>query len=119
MKLPQISARSGWTSATALLGSRAAPLRKANTKLPSMVRAGGGGAGGNGTSAARSAASTVWSDSPSAVPGPQSTRSARIASMHWPKVAARTATPVDTIATSVTPGIACTAARFRTPRTVP
>ena len=33
--------------------------------------------------------------------------------MHWPKVRARTATPVSTMATSVTPGIALTAARLR------
>ena len=39
--------------------------------------------------------------------------------MHWPKVAPRTATPVDTVTTSVIPGIALTAARLATDRTVP
>ena len=36
--------------------------------------------------------------------------------MHWPKVWARTATPVGMMATSVTPGIASTAAMLRTDR---
>ena len=43
--------------------------------------------------------------------GFQVTLIARIASMHWPNVSARTATPVSTSATSVTPGIARTAGR--------
>ena len=42
------------------------------------------------------------------MPGPQDTSRARTASMHWPNVRARTATPVATMATSVTPGIART-----------
>ena len=70
-------------------------------------------------------ASTWASDLPSTEPGPQLTFSARIASMHWPNVWARTATPPATycvcgmITTSVTPGIALTAARLRTARRVP
>jgi hypothetical protein len=39
--------------------------------------------------------------------------------MHWPKVLARTAMPVSTCATCVTPGIASTAALFLTDLGVP
>ncbi len=39
--------------------------------------------------------------------------------MHCPNVAPRTATPVETIATSVMPGMALTAARFDTDFGVP
>lgn len=39
--------------------------------------------------------------------------------MHCPKVRPRTATPVETTATSVMPGMACTAATFCTETTVP
>ena len=67
----------------------------------------------SGSSALRRLASTVASDSPSTGPLFQSTSSARIASMHWPNVLARTATPVSTMATSVTPGIALTSAALR------
>ena len=52
------------------------------------------------------------SDSPATGPAAHSTRIARIASMHCPKVSARTATPVSTIAMSWTPGSPDTWARL-------
>ena len=84
-------------------------------------------AGARASAAARRpcrSASTSASDLPSTVPAPQSTSSARTASMHCPNVAARTATPparivCAMIATSVTPGIALTAAAFWTDARVP
>ena len=84
-----------------------------------VVASAGSGGTASGISAALIALSTSASDSPSTVPGPQVTVSARTASMHWPKVWPRTATPVEMTATSVIPGIALTAARFATDRTVP
>ena len=39
--------------------------------------------------------------------------------MHWPKVRARTATPVEIVTTSVTPGIVRTSSALATERTVP
>lgn len=116
----QISARSDRTSATAQSGSRPAGLAKWNVKSPSTVSAGMGSAGtASGSSARRSSRSTVSSDLPSAVPGPQSTRRARTPSMHCPNVSPHTATPVGITTTSVIPGIANTSAAFRTPRAVP
>ncbi|WP_440902101.1 hypothetical protein, partial [Actinosynnema sp.] len=65
------------------------------------------------------AAITAASDRAPTGPGRHVTRSARTASTHCPKVCARTATPVDTTATSVTPGIARTCARLSTVDTRP
>lgn len=116
----QISAESARTSAIAQLVSRAALLAKwkVNRASTALVSSGSGGTT-RGSSALRSFARTVASEAPSAVPGPQSTRRARTASMHWPKVRPRTATPVETVTTSVTPGMARTSARLATERTVP
>ena len=102
------------TSATAAYGSSAALLLNMKVKSASTVFASAGTFGtASGISALRSFASTVASDSPSTLPLFQSTSSARTASMHWPKVRAPTATPVGSIATWLTPGIARTAALFR------
>ena len=56
---------------------------------------------------------------PTTVPGFHSTSRARTASMHCPKVFARTATPVGMIATWVTPGIDATSPWLRTDFAVP
>ena len=61
----------------------------------------------------------VASLSPATGPSAHSTSSARTASMHWPNVSARTATPVLTVATWVTPGICSTASWLRTRTGVP
>jgi hypothetical protein len=110
----QISAEPDRTSATAQLGSRAELLRKWNVNAASRVFASGSTFGtASGISAAFSSLSTEASSAPGTEPSFQSTRSARTASMHWPNVRARTATPVETFATWVTPGIASTSARLR------
>ena len=101
----QTSARSLRTSAMAAYGSSAALLRNMNVKSVSTVCARIGTFGTTiGSSPPRSLDSTVLSDSPATGPGFQSTLMARMASMHCPKVVARTATPVSTTATWVTPG---------------
>jgi hypothetical protein len=116
----QISALPGRTSAIAQLVSSGELLAKANVNFASSVLVRIGTAGtAIGGSAFSSSCSTVSSDLPSSVPGPQVTSRARTASMHCPNVAPRTATPVDTIATSVMPGMASTADRLLTDRTVP
>ena len=63
--------------------------------------------------------STVSSDSASLGPGPQSTWRALTASMHWPNVSPRTATPLAMGTTSVMPGIAWTTSRLLTLPTLP
>lgn len=117
-RLDQISARPSRTSAMALSGSSG--LLLANAKMNSassfFVRTGGTIIGGV---AALSFRSTESSDSPSTSPGPQSTSNSRSASMHWPNVSPRTATPCFSVATSVMPGIRRTASALRTVRTVP
>jgi hypothetical protein len=72
-----------------------------------------------GSSAAFSCARIDSSSSPATVPGFQSTRSAFTPSIACPKVRARTATPVETTSTSVTPGMSRTSSRFRTRSGVP
>ncbi len=64
-----------------------------NTSSSEVAR---GIAGVSGSSAACRSASTLASVLPSTEPGAQLTFSARIASMHWPNVCARTATPPGT-----------------------
>src|SRR4051794_3541397 len=119
-RLDQISARLAFTSAMAQFVSSGLLLANAKVKRWSMVLASSGSDGAAiGSSAATSSASTSASDLVSSVPGPHTTESASTASMHWPNVAARTATPVGTTATSVTPGMARTAAAFATLITVP
>ncbi len=118
----QIRAPSSRTSAMAAYGSRAALLRNMNSqstskvRLPTTGRSGSCEIGVKGTSARRTPARMVSSDSPSTGPGFQSTFIARIASMHWPKVRARTATPVETTAMPLTPGIRATWLRLRSRR---
>ena len=70
------------------------------------------GTGAIGSSAPLSSASMSASDCPATGPAAHSTRIARTASMHWPKVSARTATPVSTTAMVRTPGIAATTSRL-------
>lgn len=118
LRLAQISARSERTSAIALSGSRGLLLANAKVNSASIffVRSGGTTMG---SAAALSLARTVSSDSLSTVPGPQVTSSARVASMHWPNVSPRTATPCLTVTTSVMPGMFLTASAFATETTVP
>ncbi len=119
---PQISARSARTSATHGFVSSGQLGWKANVKLKSLVCTGDGMPSGLstpvsgmtwGSSASASAACTDSSDIPAAGPGAHSTSITWSASMHWPKVRARTATPLSTSATWVTPGTASTAASLR------
>ena len=125
MRLDQTSALPGRTSAIAQFVSSGSPGRKWKVKRWSSVLASRLTGGGTGSSAFFRSASTLASDLPSAGPGPQSTLSARIASMHCPNVSPRTATPPATLrvcgmsATSVIPGMALTCARFLTERGVP
>ena len=111
----QTSARSARTSAIAAYGSRAALLR--NMKATSIsTRLGEHGDLGYGERHLGLAQAGEHGRVGLALDRslvPDSTSSARIASMHWPKVFARTATPVSTWATSVTPGIAVTSAALR------
>jgi hypothetical protein len=67
----------------------------------------------SGSSAAFSSFTMLASEASGTVPGAHFTSKARTASMHWPNVRARTATPVLTLTTSVTPGIASTFFLFR------
>ena len=116
----QISARSARTSAIAQLVSSALLLANQNVNsLSTLCTTPGTSGTTSGISAALSSASTSASDTPSAVPPDQSTSSLRIASMHCPKVLARTATPVEIVTTWVTPGIFRTAPRLRTALTLP
>lgn len=79
----QISALPSRTSATAQYGSSAALERNMNSKSASTVFASTGTFGtASGSSARRRLASTDSSFSPSTLPGPQSTCSARTPSMH-------------------------------------
>ena len=116
-RLDQISARPGRTSAIAQFGSSALLPRKWNVNAASTLGVNGGGP--SGISAARNSLSTDSSDAPATLPGFHDTRRARTASMHWPKVAARTATPVEITATSVTPGMARISPRLATEPTLP
>ncbi len=114
----QISARSSRTSAMAELVSIGAWLTKAKSNSASTYGVSRGGTS-NGGVAARNLARIPSSDSWSAGPGPQVTWRAVLASMACPKVSATTATPVGTVTTCRTPGMARTAARLVTVRTVP
>ena len=121
----QISAESARTSAIAQYGSIAALERNMNSQSTSCVRVPSSGRSGtwetgvNGSSARRRLARMVSSDSPSTGPGFQLTFISRIASMHWPKVRARTAMPREVLATCVTPSMRRILARFSSRRGVP
>src|SRR3954454_17310853 len=92
-RLDQISALSLRTSAMAQLVSSGLLLTKANVNFRSIVVA-IGSAGVSGSSAAASSDLIACSDLRPIVPSTQSTLTDRTASMHWPNVWARTATPV-------------------------
>ena len=115
----QISARSSRTSAMAAYGSSAALLRNMNSKSRSTCSARIGTCGTTiGSSAARRPSRIDSSFSPARSPRSHSTSIFRMALMHWPKVLARTAMPVGTCATWVTPFIfrICFSLRSRTGR---
>ena len=96
----QISAPSSRTSAMAAYGSRAALERNMNSNLVSICSARTGTEGtAIGSSARSSSSRIVSSDLPAIGPGSHSTSIFRMASMHWPKVFARTAIPVGIWAT--------------------
>ena len=112
-KPDQISARSGRTSAIAEFVSIGAWADAGEVEL-GVERVGAQPRHGErhhrGPQRVADVRRSTW---PSTVPGFHATRSASFASSAWPKVSAATATPVAIIATSMTPGIARTAASLR------